>query len=100
MSTNEICKIITSKTPSSLSDSVNFSHRNKRNVIILPKRNPLYNHSMYAACSYWNTFIKNVDVPDPESIVVAMFENKLKNYLLGIQKDDDINTWQDANLTL
>ena len=58
MSTNEICKIITSKTPSSLHDSVNFSHRNKRNVIILPKRNPLCNHSMYAACSYWNTFIK------------------------------------------
>ena len=51
MSTNEICIIITSKTPSSLYDSVNFSSRNKRNVIILPKRNLLHNHSTYAACS-------------------------------------------------
>ena len=100
MSTNEICKIITSKTPSSLYDSVNFSSRNKRNVIILPKRNLLHNHSTYAACSYWNTFIKKLDVPNPEDIVVAMFKNKLKNYLLSTQKDGDTNNWEEANLTL
>ena len=100
MSTNEICKIITSKTPSSLYDSVNFSSRNKRNVIILPKRNLLHNHSTYAACSYWNIFIKKLDVPNPECIVVAIFKSKLKNYLLSTQKDDDTNTWEEANLTL
>ena len=47
---------------------------------------------------YWNTFIKKL--PNPEGIVVAMFKNKLKNYLLSTQKDGDTNTWEEANLTL
>ena len=99
MTTNEIFKVIYSKTPSTIYNSVEMSTRNNKNLIILPKNHLLHSQFQYISSYYWNKFMKNLKIPDPHSIVNEVFKRKLKLHLLEEQKSGEQQHWNDKNIT-
>ena len=99
MTTNEISKVIYSKTPSTIYNSVEMSTRNNKNLIILPKNHLLHSQFQYISLYYWNKFMKNLKIPDPHSIVNEVFKRKLKLHLLEEQKSSEQQHWNDKNIT-
>ena len=99
MTTNEISKVIYSKTPSTIYNSVEMSTRNNKNLIILPRNHILHSQFQYISSYYWNKFMKNLKIPDPHSMVNEVFKRKLKLYLLEEQKSGEQQHWNDKNIT-
>ena len=60
MCTNEIAKIITTKLPIALSNSIIVSHRNDKNIVILPNHRLGNNQFLHMSSSYWNFFVKEL----------------------------------------
>ena len=97
MAVNEIGRIITNKTPTILYESITLSQRNDNNLIILPKNCKTNNSPISSACSFWNTFIKKIGIPNPCNIVLSLLKRKLKAFFLDCQKQGDPEIWDPSN---
>ena len=100
MCVNEIAKVITNKSPIILSESITISHRNKKNIIILPNNPIASNQFLYASSSKWNFFVKKLKVPSQHEIVPNVLKYKIKNYLLNLQNSCKPDQWIPSNMEL
>ena len=100
MCTNEIAKTITTKLPIALSNSIIVSHRNDKNIVILPNHRLGNNQFLHMSSSYWNFFVKELKIPTPYNTVLSVLKWKLKNYLLSIQSTGNPNQWNSSNMEL
>ena len=101
MCVNEMAKIMTNKSPIILSENITVSHRNNKNIIILPN-NPIANNQfLYASSSKWNFFVKKLKVPGPYEIIPNVrTQKKIKNYLINLQNSGEPDQWIPSNMEL
>ena len=100
MCVNEMAKIITNESPIILSENITVSHRNNKNIIILPNNPIASNQFLYASSSKWNFFVKKLKVPGPYEIVPNVLKQKIKNYLLNLQNSGVPDQWIPSNMDL
>ena len=100
MCVNEMAKIITYKSPIILSENITVSHRNNKNIIILPNNPIASNQFLYASSSKWNFFVKKLKVPGPYEIIPNVLKHKIKNYLLNLQNSGEPDQWIPSNMEL
>ena len=91
----EIFKIIRSRCPYSLYESINVSKRDTSNVILLPNKS---NTFLYLASYMWNLVHKRIISPE-KGICTPLNSIKLrmKNLLLQAQSSQTKNIWTDHN---
>ena len=96
MAVNEIGKLIATKSPRALYESIQLSNRNEENRIV-SKSTSQKESTFHAVSTYWNIFIKKLSIPHPNSIVLSLLKYKLKRYLLDMQLDGDPDSWESVN---
>ena len=96
MTFNEVCKLITLRSPSILFEQIKLSSRNNENRILV--ESSCQKESCYHnASSFWNMYIKRLNIPNIHSISVPLLKHKLKTHLLNIQVDGPTEDWIPAN---
>ena len=95
MAVNQIGKIITTKSPTALYDSIKLSPRNDENVIL--KSSSQKESCFDTVSTYWNSLIKRLSIPNPNIIVIPMLKQKLKKFLLNRQEIGDPLNWLQEN---
>ena len=95
-----MARMITNKSPIILSENITVSHRNNKNIIILPNNPITSNQFIYASCSKWNFFVKKLKAPGPYEIVPNILRHKIKNYLLSLQNSGEPEQWITSNMEL
>ena len=100
MCVNEMAKIITNKLPIILSENITVSHRNNKNIIILPNNPTASNQFLYSSSWKWNLFVKKLKVPGPYEIVPNVLKRKIKNNLLNLQNSGEPDQWIPSNVEL
>ena len=94
-----MCKIITTKSPIALYDSITSSPRNDENLIVL-KSSSQKESCFHTVSTYWNSLIKRLGIPNPNIIVIPMLKQNLKNFFLHRQEIGDpliLNRLQENN---
>ena len=83
MCVNGIAKVITNKSPIILSESITISHRNNKNIIILPNNPIASNQFLYASSSKWNLFVEKLKVPSQHEIVPNVLRYKINPFIMA-----------------
>ena len=96
MAVNQIGKIITTKSPTALYDTIKLSPRNDENLIVL-KSSSQKESCFHTVSTYWNSLIKWLRIPNPNIIVIPMLKQKLKKFLLNRQEIGDPLNWLQEN---
>ena len=96
MSMNEIAKVLQSRTPNVLYENIILSSRNNGNLIIL-NSNSEKESCYHTVSTYWNVFIKKINIPNLENIVIPVLKRKLKKFLLFVQAEGDPEEWEPRN---
>ena len=95
MAVNQICKIITTKSPTALYDSITPSPCNDENLI--SKTSSQKESCFHTVSTYWNSLIKRLSIPNPNIIVIPMLKQKLKKFLLNRQEIGNPSNWLQEN---
>ena len=96
MAFNEVSKLITLRSPSILFEKINLSSRNKENRILI--ESSCQKESCYHnASSFWNMYIKKLNIPNIYNISIPLLKHKLKTHLLSIQGEGPAEDWIPAN---
>ena len=94
----EVLKILKFRLPMSLYTSLKLSHRNNRNILLLPSPTT---HFIFKGSRIWNIAVKilaiNNDLP---SIKIGQFKDILKRCLLEMQNMYDDVEWYPKTLKL
>ena len=100
MAVNEIGKIITTKSPTALYDSITLSVSplNVENLIVF-KSSSQKELCFHTVSTYWNSLIKRLSIPNPNIIfiVIPMLKQKLKKFLLNRPEIGDPLNWLQEN---
>ena len=81
---NEIGKLLTLRSPAILFEQVKLSSCNKENLIVI--ESSCQKESCYHnASSFWNMYIKKLDIPSAHNIIIPLLKHKLKTHLLSVQ---------------
>ena len=96
MTFNEVFKLITLRSPSILFEQFKLSSRNNENRILI--ESSCQKESCYHnASSFWDMYIKKLNIPNIHNISVPLLKQKLKTHLLNIQVDGPTEDWIPAN---
>ena len=96
MAVNEIGKLLTLRSPAILFEQVKLSSRNKENLIVI-ESSCQKESSYHNASSFWNMYIKKLDIPNVHNIIIPLLKHKLKTHLLSVQLEGSTEEWNPVN---